>query len=222
MLSCIWLFATSWTVAHEAPLFTDFSRQEYWSRLPFLPPGDLFDPGIEPTSQVLAGEFFTNAPPGKPVSVQKDIKRAHTTESSMYMSASWVLQIRCRDSKSSAQDHTAAKKRNQDQNSTAPSFFKKAHCFHTYRIWGFIMFLPTVWKLEAHMRGRLNQKPPTEVDLKAKPQGQGPWNKKNTYRPQGLGYSHCTVTSFWQKRDRENGNKGSPHFWSPPKCWWLF
>ena len=126
MLSCIWLFATSWTVAHEAPLFTDFSRQEYWSRLPFLPPGDLFDPGIEPTSQVLAGEFFTNAPPGKPVSVQKDIKRAHTTESSMYMSASWVLQIRCRDSKSSAQDHTAAKKRNQDQNSTAPSFFKKS------------------------------------------------------------------------------------------------
>ena len=59
--------AILWTVAHQAPLSLDFSRQEYWSRLPFLPPGDLFDPGIEPTSQVLAGEFFTNAPPGKPI-----------------------------------------------------------------------------------------------------------------------------------------------------------
>ena len=106
-----------------------FPRQEHWRRLLFPTPGDLPDTGIKAkslASPAMAGEFFTNAPPGKPVSVQKDIKRAHTTESSMYMSASWVLQIRCRDSKSSAQDHTAAKKRNQDQNSTAPSFFKKS------------------------------------------------------------------------------------------------
>ena len=39
MLSCIWLFATPWTVAHQAPLFTGFSRQKYWSGLPFPPPG---------------------------------------------------------------------------------------------------------------------------------------------------------------------------------------
>ena len=47
-----------------------FSRQEYWSGWPFPPPGDLPDPGIEPTSHVspaLAGGFFTTVPPGKPV-----------------------------------------------------------------------------------------------------------------------------------------------------------
>ena len=64
------LFATSWTVACQAPLSMEFSRQEYWSELPFPPPGDLPDPGIEPTSlasPVLAGGFFTTAPPGKPI-----------------------------------------------------------------------------------------------------------------------------------------------------------
>ena len=43
-----------------------FSRQEYWSGLPCLPPGDLPDPGIEPASASLAGRFFTTEPPGKP------------------------------------------------------------------------------------------------------------------------------------------------------------
>ena len=42
-----------------------FSRQEYWSGLPFPPPGDLPNPGIKPMSPVLAGEFFTTEPPGK-------------------------------------------------------------------------------------------------------------------------------------------------------------
>ena len=44
----------------------EFSRQEYWSRLPFPSPGDLSDPGIEPVSPALAGRFFTTEPPGKP------------------------------------------------------------------------------------------------------------------------------------------------------------
>ena len=43
-----------------------FSRQEYWSRLPRPPPGDLPDPGNEPTSPALAGGFSTTEPPGKP------------------------------------------------------------------------------------------------------------------------------------------------------------
>ena len=55
-----------WTVAHQAPLAMEFSRQEYWSRLTFPPPGDLPDPGIEPASPVLTGRFFTTVPPGKP------------------------------------------------------------------------------------------------------------------------------------------------------------
>ena len=53
---------TSWTAPHQAPLFIECSRQEYWSRLPFLSPGDLPDPGIEPISPVspaVADGFFT-------------------------------------------------------------------------------------------------------------------------------------------------------------------
>ena len=64
-LSRVWLFATPWTVVCQAPLSMGFSRQEYWSRLPFPPPGDLPDPGIEPVSPALAGGFFTTEPPGK-------------------------------------------------------------------------------------------------------------------------------------------------------------
>ena len=63
-LSCVRLFVTPWTVAHQAPLSV-FPRQEYWSGLPFSPPGDLPDPGIEPVSLMspaLAGGFFTTGP----------------------------------------------------------------------------------------------------------------------------------------------------------------
>ena len=62
--SCVQVFATLWTVAHQAPLSTGFSRQEYWSGLLCPPLGDLPDPGIEPaslTSPALAGGFFTTS-----------------------------------------------------------------------------------------------------------------------------------------------------------------
>ena len=58
---------TSWTVAGQAPLSMRFPRREYWSGLPFPPPWDLPDPGIEPASPALAGRFFTTEPPGKPL-----------------------------------------------------------------------------------------------------------------------------------------------------------
>ena len=61
-LSHVQLFATPWTVALQAPLSMGFSRQEYWSGLPLLPPGVLPNPGTEPASfmsPVLAGGFFT-------------------------------------------------------------------------------------------------------------------------------------------------------------------
>ena len=51
--------ATPWTVAHQAPLSLGFSRQEYWSRLPFSSPGDLPNLGVGPRSPTLAGKFFT-------------------------------------------------------------------------------------------------------------------------------------------------------------------
>ena len=60
-LSHIWLFATPWTLACQAPLSMEFSRQEYWSGLPFPFPGDLPNPGIEPASLALEGMFLTTA-----------------------------------------------------------------------------------------------------------------------------------------------------------------
>ena len=65
-LSCIWLFATLWTIDCRAPLSMRFSRQKYWSRLPFPSPGDLPAPGIEPASPALGDGFFTTESPGKP------------------------------------------------------------------------------------------------------------------------------------------------------------
>ena len=67
-LSRVRLFVTPWTAARQAPLFMGFSRQEYWSWLPFPTPGDLPDPGIETSSLVspaLAGRFFISEPLGK-------------------------------------------------------------------------------------------------------------------------------------------------------------
>ena len=57
------------TPTHQTPLSMKFSRQEYWTGLPFPTPGDLPDPGMEPLSLMspaLASRFFTTAPPGKP------------------------------------------------------------------------------------------------------------------------------------------------------------
>jgi len=67
-LSCVWLFATLWTVAYQAPPSMGFFRQEYWSGLPFPSPGDLPYLGIKATflvSPSLAGGCFTTVPPGK-------------------------------------------------------------------------------------------------------------------------------------------------------------
>ena len=62
-------FAIPWTVARQAPLSMEFSKQEYWSGLPFHSPGDLPDLGIEPMSFAapdLADSSLHTAPPGKP------------------------------------------------------------------------------------------------------------------------------------------------------------
>ena len=64
-LSCVQLFATAWTVAHQPPPSMGFSRQEYWSGLPFSSPGDLLDPGIEPRSPTLQADALTSEPPRK-------------------------------------------------------------------------------------------------------------------------------------------------------------
>ena len=66
-LSRVRLFVIPWTVAHQAPPSLGFSRQEYWSGLPFPSPGDLPDPGIEPRSPELQADTLTSEPPGKPI-----------------------------------------------------------------------------------------------------------------------------------------------------------
>ena len=58
-------------IAHQAPLYMEFSRQEYWSGLPFPSAGDLPNPGIEPMSPALAGRFFITEPSGKPLLGEK-------------------------------------------------------------------------------------------------------------------------------------------------------
>ena len=60
--SRVQLFSTLWTVAHQAPLSIGFSRQEHWSGLLLLPPGDLPDPGIEPRSPALEADSLLSEP----------------------------------------------------------------------------------------------------------------------------------------------------------------
>ena len=55
-----------WTVAHQAPLSMEFSRQEYWSGWPFPPPGDLPDSGVEPGSLAMQADSLPSESPGKP------------------------------------------------------------------------------------------------------------------------------------------------------------
>ena len=61
-LSRVRLFATPWTIAYQASPSMGFSRQEYWSGLPFPSPGDLPDPGIKPRSPALEADALTSEP----------------------------------------------------------------------------------------------------------------------------------------------------------------
>ena len=76
--SRVWLFGTLWTVACQSPLSMGFSGKEYWSGLPFPPPGDLPDPGIKSTSPALAGSFFISSTTWE------------TTEESLNCSPQWL------------------------------------------------------------------------------------------------------------------------------------
>ena len=64
-LSCLTLFDPCWTVAHQAPVSVGFPRQEYWTGLPFPPPGDL-PAGIKPRSPTLQADTLPSKPPGRP------------------------------------------------------------------------------------------------------------------------------------------------------------
>ena len=66
-------FVTPWTAACQTPLSMGFPRQEYWSGLPFLSPGDLPDPGVKPGSLALQADSLLSEPPRKPQSVPNAI-----------------------------------------------------------------------------------------------------------------------------------------------------
>ena len=73
-LSHFQLFMTPWTVAYQAPLSMEFSRQEYWNGLPFPSPGDFPDPGIEPGSPAVQADALPSEPSGKPIAQLADCK----------------------------------------------------------------------------------------------------------------------------------------------------
>ena len=67
--------ATPWTVAHQAPLSMGFSKQDYWSGLPFFSPENLLDPGMEPRSPALQADSSLPEPPGKPLLLLSHLSR---------------------------------------------------------------------------------------------------------------------------------------------------
>ena len=71
-ISRVQFFATPWTVFYQALPSMGFSRQEYWSGLPFPSPGDLPNPGIEPGSPTLQADALPSEPPGKPPTWDSD------------------------------------------------------------------------------------------------------------------------------------------------------
>ena len=78
LLSPIWLFATPWT-----PLSMEFSRQEYWSRLPSLSPGDRPNPGIEPRPPALQADSLQSELPGKPAFILYGIPKHFLTPNAL-------------------------------------------------------------------------------------------------------------------------------------------
>ena len=84
VLSCfsrVRICVTPWTIAHQAPLSMGFSRQEYWSELPFPSQGDLLDPGVERKSPVLQVDSLLSEPSGKPDITIRTPKIKNTSDS---------------------------------------------------------------------------------------------------------------------------------------------
>ena len=82
--------ATPWTVAYQAPPSMGFSRQEYWSGLPFPSSGDLPDPGIEPRSPALQADTLPSEPPGKPTKALCTYIKGSDYISLSSLSGSWA------------------------------------------------------------------------------------------------------------------------------------
>ena len=87
--SCVQLFVTPYTLAHQDPLSMGFFLQEYWSRLPCPPPGDIPDPGIKPVSPASPAFQVDSLPAessGKPIYIQLYKKRYYISTYHIYIS----------------------------------------------------------------------------------------------------------------------------------------
>ena len=97
LLMCVWSrsvvsdSATLWTVAHQAPLSMGFSRQEYWSGVPFLSPGDLSDPGIEPRSPALQADTLSSEPQGSLRTVQLQLLQHYWLGHRLGLLCCWMV-----------------------------------------------------------------------------------------------------------------------------------
>ena len=92
VLSRVWLFATLWTEAHQAPPSMGFSWQEYWSGLPFPPPEDLPDSGTEPMSPAFQEDSFTAESPGKLMELSKYMSPwKHTPHPPQSLALCWII-----------------------------------------------------------------------------------------------------------------------------------
>ena len=103
--SCVWLFATLWTIGCQAPLSMGFSWQKYWSGSPCPSPGNLPNPRIEPSSPALQADSLPTEPPGNPIVTLSSFKFHHKSDPAdsksvgswymvlYYFRVKWVLMI---------------------------------------------------------------------------------------------------------------------------------
>ena len=92
-LSCVLLFVTPRTIACQAPLSMGFSRQEYWSGLPFPSPGDPPDPGTEPRSPALQADCLPSEPPRNPDTTAWQHPKLSVSEPQIFISHSWICRL---------------------------------------------------------------------------------------------------------------------------------
>ena len=118
-LSRVRLLVTLWTVAYQAPQSMKFSRQEYWSGLPFPSPGDLPDPGIEPSSLTLQADALPSEPPGN----SRETKGKGENERYTHLNAEFQRTAR-RDDKAFLSDHCKETEENNGMGKTRDLFKK--------------------------------------------------------------------------------------------------
>ena len=84
-------FVTPWTIAYQASLFMEFSRQEYWNRYPFPSLGDFPNPGIKPRSLALQADSLPSEPPGKPNNKGKERKKVKSLSRVQLFATPWTV-----------------------------------------------------------------------------------------------------------------------------------